>query len=69
MSRDANGRYLDAVSFFHPDEKRALLAPDVAVALDGTAGTARASLRPVRRARTAGRMMRVDFETYLPEDI
>jgi asparagine synthase (glutamine-hydrolysing) len=70
VSRDANGRYLDAVSFFHPDEKRALLAPDVAVALDSTA-EARLARHFDRFAALApqGRMMRVDFETYLPEDI
>jgi asparagine synthase (glutamine-hydrolysing) len=70
VSRDDNGRYLDSVSFFQPDEKSALLAPGLAQAID-EAAEARFARHFDRFAglSTPGRMMRFDFETYLPEDV
>jgi asparagine synthase (glutamine-hydrolysing) len=71
VAQDPAGRYVESVSFFQSDEMRALLSPDLRRAL----GTRRAA--PAARQRFErwphlpwpGRMMRFDFETYLPEDI
>jgi asparagine synthase (glutamine-hydrolysing) len=70
VAADPAGRYLDSVSFFHADERRALYAPDV------RAAAALAAERTLGRHfdRFAAlphdsRMMRFDFETYLPEDV
>jgi asparagine synthase (glutamine-hydrolysing) len=70
VSRDDNGRYLDSVSFFQPDEKAALLAPELAAPLE-VAAEARLARHFERFAGLTpqGRMMRFDFETYLPEDV
>jgi asparagine synthase (glutamine-hydrolysing) len=70
VSRDDDGRYLDAVSFFQPDEKAALLTPELAAAIDEPA-EARLAVHFDRFAHLSpqGRMMRFDFETYLPEDV
>jgi asparagine synthase (glutamine-hydrolysing) len=71
VSRPDDGRYLDSIAFFQPDEKRALYSPDLQRALRG----GEAEERLARHfARFAGlpphsRMMRFDFETYLPEDV
>ena len=71
VARDDNGRYLDALSFFQPDEKHALYAPAVRTALRRW-NVERAAADQM--ARFAGlpahsRMMRFDFESYLPEDV
>jgi asparagine synthase (glutamine-hydrolysing) len=70
VAQDATGRYLDSIAFFRPDERAALFTADVrsALASDAEAVLAR------RFDRFAGlthesRMMRFDFETYLPEDV
>jgi asparagine synthase (glutamine-hydrolysing) len=70
VARSDNGRYLDSIAFFQPDEKDALYAEGVRGALQGSAEEALAqhfdrfgSLPP------HSRMMRFDFETYLPEDV
>jgi asparagine synthase (glutamine-hydrolysing) len=70
VARNDDGRYLDSVSFFQPDEKAALLAPEVAQAIGESAET-RFARHFDRFAALAphSRMMRVDFETYLPEDV
>jgi len=71
VSRSDDGRYLDSIAFFQPDEKRALYSPD----LLRTLGTSRAEERLAQHfSRFAAlpphsRMMRFDFETYLPEDV
>src|SRR5690606_4982035 len=61
----------DAVAYFRPDEKAALLTPEMRSSIPS--GLAEASLvnRFDRFARLDWRsqMMRVDFETYLPEDV
>ena len=64
-------RYADSVSFFPADDKAALIDPAIRQVVD--AGEAEARLE-ARFNRFAGldwrsQMMRVDFETYLPEDI
>lgn len=71
VAEDLPGRYVDSLSFFHPDERRALLSGDLTAMLP--------SRRPERghlgrMQRLDGlawplRMMRLDFETYLPEDV
>jgi asparagine synthase (glutamine-hydrolysing) len=70
VARDQNGRYLDSVSFFHPDERAALYAGDVRAAVGRSAE--RTFSRHFDRFAALphdSRMMRVDFETYLPEDV
>jgi asparagine synthase (glutamine-hydrolysing) len=65
------GRYLDAIGFFQPDEKAALYTAGVRGALAGTDAERRLGRRFARFAELPprSRMMRFDFETYLPEDI
>jgi asparagine synthase (glutamine-hydrolysing) len=71
VSRSDDGRYLDSIAFFQPDEKAALYSADVRRALAGASAEdalahhlARFSTLPAH-----SRMMRFDFETYLPEDV
>ncbi len=70
VARDPQGRYLDSVSFYHPDERDALLSDDLRARLD--AWDAEAHFRqPLDRFSglpLAAQMMAFDFETYLPED-
>ncbi len=71
VSRTDEGRYLDSVSYFQTDEKQALYSADVRRVVDG--GQAERTLG-AHFERFAGlphhsRMMRFDFETYLPEDV
>ena len=71
VSRSPNGRYLDSISFFQPDERAALYTAGVRSALRGAGADA---LLGQHFERFAGlpahsRMMRFDFETYLPEDV
>lgn len=71
VARDDNGRFLESVGLFREDEKDALYTPSFRAQLNG----ARAEDRLGRHfERFAGlpaqsRMMRFDFETYLPEDV
>jgi asparagine synthase (glutamine-hydrolysing) len=71
VARDDNGRYIDSISLFHDDEKRALFSADVRAALGR--GSAQAALAThfdrFRELSPHSRMMRFDFETYLPEDV
>ena len=71
VSRDDNGRFLDSVSFFHADERGALYTPDFRAALNGASAEATLGRHFDRFATlpTHSRMMRFDFETYLPEDV
>jgi asparagine synthase (glutamine-hydrolysing) len=71
VARDDNGRYLDSIAFFQPDEKAALYAPDVRRALGHTSAEAALGAQFGRFAHlpSHSRMMRFDFETYLPEDV
>ncbi len=70
VARDAQGRYLDSVTFYHADERRSLLSPASQQAL-GAWEAERYFRRPFRRLAGlpfADQMMAFDFETYLPED-
>ena len=77
VSRDDQGRYLDAIRFFSVDEKQDLLTPEVMAGLTRTvtAGGADPEMRLARHfdrfaALTwSSQMMRFDAETYLPEDV
>jgi asparagine synthase (glutamine-hydrolysing) len=71
VARTDDGRYLDSIAFFQPDEKRALYTADMQRRLDGHHAEdllarhfARFNALPPH-----SRMMRFDFETYLPEDV
>jgi asparagine synthase (glutamine-hydrolysing) len=71
VARSENGRYLDSIAFFQPDEKRALYSVDMQRRLDGHQAE---DLMARHFTRFDGlpphsRMMRFDFETYLPEDV
>jgi asparagine synthase (glutamine-hydrolysing) len=72
VARDAQGRYLDSVTFYHADERQALLSPDAIQALalaDWDAETHfRAPFARLKELPIAAQMMAFDFETYLPED-
>jgi asparagine synthase (glutamine-hydrolysing) len=70
VARDAQGRYLDSVTFYHADERHALLSNDVRVSLEDWDAEAYFA-QPLDRLKhlpLAAQMMAFDFETYLPED-
>jgi asparagine synthase (glutamine-hydrolysing) len=70
VARDPRGRYLDSVTFYHADERRALLSSDVQRQL-GTWNAESRFASPFERLRHlpfAAQMMAFDFETYLPDD-
>jgi asparagine synthase (glutamine-hydrolysing) len=70
VARDRQGRYLDSVTFYHADERDALLMPDVRRMLHGWNSETHFS-EPLRRfgdLPLAAQLMAFDFETYLPED-
>jgi len=71
VSRTDEGRYLDSVSFFQPDEKPALYSADVQRALGESNAEETLGVRfhRFRDLPAHSRMMRFDFETYLPEDV
>lgn len=71
VSRSEDGRYLDSIAFFQPDEKRALFTAEVRRALGGRGAEGAFATHFERFAALPAhsRMMRVDFETYLPEDV
>jgi asparagine synthase (glutamine-hydrolysing) len=71
VGRDEQGRYLDAVRFFSPDEKTDLMSADVTAQLNGVDPEIRLA-RHFERYRALpwpSQMMRFDTETYLPEDV
>ena len=70
VARDARGRYLDSVTFYHADERAALLTEDVRREL-GTWDSEAEFASPFARLSGlpfAAQMMAFDFETYLPDD-
>lgn len=70
VSRDAGGRYLDSIAFFQADERRALFTADLAATLSGGAeATLARHFERFAALPHESRMMRFDFETYLPEDV
>jgi asparagine synthase (glutamine-hydrolysing) len=70
VARDPLGRYLDSVTFYHADERRALLSPDFRDALGPWESETyfRAPLARLQGLPLATQVMALDFETYLPED-
>ncbi|HEV3484285.1 MAG TPA: asparagine synthase (glutamine-hydrolyzing), partial [Vicinamibacterales bacterium] len=71
VSLSANDRYLDSTLFFRADERTALYSADMRRALGGWQAE-RVLARHFDRFASLplhSRMMRFDFETYLPEDV
>jgi asparagine synthase (glutamine-hydrolysing) len=70
VTKDSAGRYLDSIAMFQPDERASLYASGVraSLAVNSEAILARHFDRFAGLAHD-GRMMRFDFETYLPEDV
>jgi asparagine synthase (glutamine-hydrolysing) len=71
VGRDAQGRYLDAIRLFSPDEKPDLLSVDVRRQLTGPDPEHLLARHFDRFAALPwpSQMMRFDMETYLPEDV
>jgi asparagine synthase (glutamine-hydrolysing) len=71
VAQDPAGRYVESVSFFQADEMQALLSPALHERLGSQSAAAAATERFAGTAHLpwASRMMRFDFDTYLPEDI
>jgi asparagine synthase (glutamine-hydrolysing) len=71
VSLGDDARYLDSVAFFQQDERHALYSPGVRRALGDWRAEDAVGARMARFASLPphSRMMRFDFETYLPEDI
>ena len=70
VARDARGRYLDSMTFYHADERAELLSPDIQQRL-GAWDAEALFAAPFSRLGTLpfpAQMMAFDFETYLPED-
>ena len=71
VARDDNGRFLESVALFRDDEKDALYSPEFRAQLNGATAEDRLGRHFERFASlpAQSRMMRFDFETYLPEDV
>jgi asparagine synthase (glutamine-hydrolysing) len=71
VAHNQAGRYVESVSFFQADELEALLTPDVRAMLGPERASATALNRFAESTQLSwpSRMMRFDFQTYLPEDI
>jgi asparagine synthase (glutamine-hydrolysing) len=71
VGRKPRARYVDAVRYFSADEKPALLSPDIRAALGACDPETEIARRFDRHAALpwVSQMMRIDIETYLPEDI
>ncbi len=70
VARNRHGRYVDSVTFYHQDERRALLSRALRAELGGWHAE-RYFSRPFRRfgqLTLEAQLMAFDFETYLPED-
>jgi asparagine synthase (glutamine-hydrolysing) len=70
VSRDEQGRYLDAMTFYHADEREELLTPDARASLGDWDAEAffREPFGRLSGLPFSSQMMAFDFETYLPED-
>ena len=70
VSRDAQGRYLDSVTFYHADERAAMLSGDLRRQLAGHDAEAefREPFTRLAHLPFSAQMMAFDFETYLPGD-
>jgi asparagine synthase (glutamine-hydrolysing) len=70
VAQDDQHRYIDAITLFQPDERLALYTNDMRQRLSTAAERRLAShFDRFGALPLQGRMMRVDFETYLPEDV
>jgi asparagine synthase (glutamine-hydrolysing) len=71
VSRTDEGRYLDSIAFFQPDEKDSLYSSEVRRAVAEHQAEAELARHFERFGALPphSRMMRFDFETYLPEDV
>jgi asparagine synthase (glutamine-hydrolysing) len=71
VAGDDRSRYLDQLTYFHPDERQALLGADVRRELGGADAESRLGEHFARLEALPwpAQMMHFDFETYLPEDI
>jgi asparagine synthase (glutamine-hydrolysing) len=70
VARDPEGRYVDSMTFYHADERRALLSPMLRAEI-GDWNAERHFSAPFQRFRglpLEAQLMAFDFETYLPED-
>ena len=70
VARDPQGRYLDSVTFYHADERDALLSADMRQSRGAWDAETffRAPFERVNDLPFASQMMAFDFETYLPDD-
>jgi asparagine synthase (glutamine-hydrolysing) len=70
VAKHDHARYVDSVAMFQSDERHALYAPEVRKALAADAEVAfEARFGRFDALPLQSRMMRLDFETYLPEDV
>jgi asparagine synthase (glutamine-hydrolysing) len=69
VSRDDVRRYIEAVSFYGPEDRDALLAPGVRGAGASPEHAYERRFEALAHLPLGSRMMRVDFGTYLPEDV
>jgi asparagine synthase (glutamine-hydrolysing) len=70
VAKDPAGRYLDSITLFQADERAALYAGAARAALTADAErTLAAHFDRFAALPHDSRMMRFDFETYLPEDV
>jgi asparagine synthase (glutamine-hydrolysing) len=70
IARGTQGRYLDSVTFYHADERRELLSPELRRSLGAWDAEAYFSGPFARLSHLPwpAQMMAFDFETYLPDD-
>ncbi len=70
VSRTDEGRFLDSIAFFQADERLAMYSGEVREQIRADAETRLAQhFARFRALPLQSRMMRFDFETYLPEDV
>jgi len=70
VAKDPDARYLDSVAFFQADERASLYSAEFRDARSATAEqTLARHFERLSGLPLHGRMMRFDFETYLPEDV
>jgi asparagine synthase (glutamine-hydrolysing) len=70
VSKDDRGRYLDSIAFYQADERSALFTDEVRRQISTSAEeTLAAHFERFSGLPHQSRLMRFDFETYLPEDV
>jgi len=69
VSQDAEGRYLDSISIFQPDELSVLLTAPERERSTARPGASTSRFRSLAALPWPSQMFRFDFHTYLPEDI